>query len=180
VRERAREPSSPLSGDEQLLLEEYRMLSSLWQYEGSLFWQRHTVYLLVETALLALLGHLLTRETRIMCEFDPVGPMAIALGIAGLTISVCWLGSTARARDYYKLWAAAIRSIEERVPPLSALSAGQHHFARGCTDFGGKLGKARASWLGSRFPAASWSMMLPGVFLLLWLGGLVLGVLVLL
>jgi len=178
--ERAREPSSSLSREEQLLLEEYRMLSSMWQYEGNLFWQRHTVYLLVETALLALLGHLLTRETRIVCEFDPVGAVAIALGFAGLTISVCWLGSTARARDYYKLWAAGMRSIEERVPPLSALSAGQGHFARGYTNFGGKLGEARASWLGSRFPAASWSMMLPGVFLLLWVGGVVLGLLVLL
>jgi hypothetical protein len=148
--------------EDRLLFEEYRLLAEIGRTEGDRFWQRHSVYLVVTTGLIAALA--LAKPTAngnasnsLVAGALPAILFLQGVSSAGMLVSVAWLMTAISGHLWCSQWDKTMQEIENRldmptkimlaaIPPLWSF-----------------MGMVRRT-----FTVRGWSFVMPLAFLLLW------------
>jgi hypothetical protein len=141
-------------------------------YEGQLVWSRSEFMLLANTLLLATIA--------IFLSADNLNELVLMiLSIFGFLLCVIWLEASIRSFAFGKFWTYCAREIEQSGKQIPLLEKG-NDFKENRTiefNFKGKDGKKfqyRKPWLGRLFPTDIGLYFLILIFIILYLGLLVL------
>lgn len=98
-------PPISLTPQEEILLENFRLLVSYISGDEKLFWDRFNIFTVLTSALWGV--SFLEQTTK-----DPHA--MLILSFFGVALSLLWFLITARARAYIRHWTRLARDIEER------------------------------------------------------------------
>jgi hypothetical protein len=102
----------------EMLLEEYKMIQEFDRDETHVHWQRHNVYLVVNTGLVAALALAAARErsdATLVAGAIPVLTFLKSVCIAGVCISVAWLVTNFTGAMWCLVFGGLMREIEDNL-----------------------------------------------------------------
>lgn len=89
---------------ETSLIDIYKILIGQIQFEGKLIWTRNQVFLVLNSAIIAVLS---------VSGQGQSGSLAtIAASVIGVVLCILWIFTVARSRAYYRYWVTQARAVE--------------------------------------------------------------------
>lgn len=121
-----------------LPLEAYKMLAEILGAEEKLLWDRNSVFLVINAAMVTALG-LIRAAQGPSAAAQSVNIGFFALCIIGALACLLWLTTIFRSEAFYNLWYEQLKFLEkEYLDPIKTFQLADDYFERGEIELGGK------------------------------------------
>jgi hypothetical protein len=143
------------------LSETYKILIGQLQFEGNLIWTRNQVFLILNSAIIAILS--------VSDQVKSNVPVIFAASFVGVVLCLLWLFTVERSRVYYQYWVTQTRALEDHLQSSTMIFETLHQANAGQVV---KIGKHifRMSAL-ARFASISRiTRLVAFAFIVVWIG----------